>query len=90
VSGQVNPEDIAAHCVTDLAEFPARFQAVLDGPFAGGSTEGELFQRFFPGQSDFIFENCDQLAYSITGITALGIGRISWGPRRPRSHSRSC
>jgi hypothetical protein len=73
VSGQVNPEDIAAHCVTDLAEFQARFQAVLDGPFAGGSESGELFGRFFPGGT-FVFETCDQAAYSLTGITVLGIG----------------
>jgi hypothetical protein len=73
VTGQVNVADVAASCVTDLAEFQARFQAVLDGPYAGGSNSGELFSRFFPG-GEFVFENCDQAAYSLTGITVLGIG----------------
>jgi hypothetical protein len=72
VSGQVNPEDIAAHCVTDLAQFQARFQALIDGPFAGGTASGDLFSRFFPG-GEFVFDTCDQAAYSLTGITAIGI-----------------
>jgi len=73
VSGQVNTADIAAQCTTDLAEFQAEFQAVLDGPYGGGGTEGELFSRFFPG-GEFVFETCDQAAYSLTGITVLAIG----------------
>jgi hypothetical protein len=73
VNGQVDVDDIAASCTTDLAAFQARFAELLSGPFAGGSVTGELFQRFFPGQTDFIFENCDQLAYSITGITGFAI-----------------
>jgi hypothetical protein len=73
VSGQVNPADIAAHCVTDLAAFEARFQALLDGPYAGGAPEGELFSRFFP-TGEFVFDTCDQAAYSLTGITVLAIG----------------
>jgi hypothetical protein len=75
VTGQVDPADVAESCVTDIAEFQQQFLAVFEGPFASGSTEAELFQRFFPGQSDFIFENCDQLAYSITGITVFGIAQ---------------
>ena len=66
---------MAESCVTDITEFQAQFLAVFEGPFASGSTSAELFQRFFPGQSDFIFENCEQLAYSITGITVLGISQ---------------
>jgi hypothetical protein len=73
VSGQVDPEDIAAQCVTTVEGVQAEFQAVLEGPFGGGGTDAELFMRFFPG-GEFIFENCEQAAYSITGITALGIG----------------
>ena len=73
VTGQVNVADVAASCVTDLTAFQARFQALLDGPYAGGSNSGELFSRFFPG-GEFVFENCDQAAYSLTGITVLGIG----------------
>jgi hypothetical protein len=73
VNGQVNPADVAAQCVTDLTEFEARFQALLAGPYAGGSASGDLFHRFFP-DDDFVFENTDQTAYSLTGITALGIG----------------
>jgi hypothetical protein len=33
VNGQVNPADIAAHCVTDLAAFQAQFQALIEGPY---------------------------------------------------------
>jgi hypothetical protein len=44
VNGQVNPADVAANCVTDVAAFQARFQEWLDGPFVGGNTEGELPQ----------------------------------------------
>ena len=73
VSGQVDPADVAEQCVTTLEALQAEFAAVLEGPFGGGGTDNELFMRFFPG-NEFIFENCDQAAYSITGITALGIG----------------
>jgi hypothetical protein len=73
VTGQVDVDDVAQFCVTDLAEFQAEFQALIDGPYAGGGPEGELFSRFFPG-GEFVFENCDQAAYSLTGLVALGIG----------------
>jgi hypothetical protein len=75
ITGQVDPADVAASCVTDLAEFQAQFTVLLDEVFDvnGNPTQTELFQRFFPGQTDFIFENCDQLAYSITGLTSFGI-----------------
>jgi hypothetical protein len=73
VNGQVNPADVAAYCVTDLTAFEAEFEAVLNGPYAGGSTEGDLFNMFFP-TPEFIFTNTDQAAYSLTGITVLGIG----------------
>lgn len=73
VNGQVSVADIQQSCVTDLAGIEAEFAALLAGPFAGGSPTGELFSRIFPGQTDFVFENCTQAAYSLTGITALGI-----------------
>src|SRR5262249_31137479 len=37
------------------------------------SAEGELFSRFFPS-GEFVFENLDQTAYSLTGFVVLGIG----------------
>src|SRR5262249_4608120 len=73
VNGQVNVDDINAYCVTDLDAFEAEFQAVLNGPYAGGGTTGDLFHRFFP-DDEFVFDNHDEAAYSLTGITILGIG----------------
>jgi hypothetical protein len=73
VNGQVNVADVQALCTTDLTDLEARFNALLEGPYAGGQPTGELFSRIFPGQSDFVFENCAQAAYSLTGITVLGI-----------------
>jgi hypothetical protein len=77
ITGQVDPADVAASCVTDLAEFQAEFTVLLNDVFDvdGNTTQTELFQRFFPGQTDFIFENCDQLAFSITGLTSFGIAQ---------------
>jgi hypothetical protein len=77
ITGQVDPADVAASCVTDLTEFQAEFTVLLNDVFDvdGDTTQTELFQRFFPGQSDFIFENCDQLAFSITGLTSFGIAQ---------------
>ena len=72
VNGQVSTADINAHCVTDLEAFQAEFQAVFTGPFAGGAAEGDLFSRFFPS-GEFVFENLDQSAYSLTGLVVLGI-----------------
>jgi hypothetical protein len=72
VNGQVDTDDIDQYCVTDLQEFQDSFEALLLGPFAGGATQGELFDTFFPG-GDYVFENTDQTAYSMTGITVLGI-----------------
>jgi hypothetical protein len=73
VNGQVSVSDIQQSCVTDLAGIEAEFAALLAGPFAGGTASGELFSRIFPGETDFVFENCTQAAYSLTGITGLGI-----------------
>jgi hypothetical protein len=73
VNGQVNVADVQQSCVTDLTALEARFADLLAGPFAGGQPTGELFSRIFPGETDFVFENCAQAAYSLTGITGLGI-----------------
>jgi hypothetical protein len=77
ITGQVDPADVAASCVTDLAEFQAEFTVLLNDVFDvdGNTTQTELFQRFFPGQTDFVFENCDQLAFSLTGLTSFGIAQ---------------
>jgi hypothetical protein len=75
ITGQVDPADVAESCVTDLAEFQAEFDVLVNQVFDvnGNPTQTELFQRFFPGQTDFIFDTCEQLAFSITGITTFGI-----------------
>ncbi|HEX6236756.1 MAG TPA: hypothetical protein VFZ68_06160 [Acidimicrobiales bacterium] len=73
VAGQVAVADVAAGCTTDLGAFQARFQELLNGPFAGGTPQGELFDRFFP-TGDFIFENHDQAAYTLLGLVSLGVG----------------
>jgi len=72
VNGQVNTDDIAARCVTELEPFREQFALLFAEPFAGGGESGELFERFFPGGT-FVFENHDQLAYSFTGLTSFGI-----------------
>ncbi len=73
VDGQVNVDDINAHCVTDLAEFQASFEALFTGPYASGGPEGALFDHFFPG-GEFVFDTNAQSAYSLTGFVVLGIG----------------
>jgi hypothetical protein len=72
VNGQVNPADVAASCVTDVAGLQAEFQQLFTGPFASGDASGDLFSRFFPG-GEFVFDNIDQTAYSLTGFVVLGI-----------------
>jgi hypothetical protein len=73
VTGQVNPADIATSCVTDVAGLQAEFEELFTGPYASGAAEGELFSRFFPS-GEFVFDNLDQTAYSLTGFVVLGIG----------------
>jgi hypothetical protein len=75
VSGQVDPADVAAQCVTTVEGLQAEFQALLDGPFVGGNTEGELVQRFFPDPNNIIYENLGQIAYVLTLFTVLGIAQ---------------
>src|SRR5262249_36651607 len=73
VSGQVDPQDVAANCVTDLVAFQARFAALLSGPFVDANTVGDLPQRFFPDPDSIVYENTDQLAYVLTLFLTLGL-----------------
>jgi hypothetical protein len=73
VSGQVNPDDVAAQCVTTVEGLQAVFQELLAGPFVGGNTEGELTQKFFPDPNNIIYENLGQISYVLTLFTILGI-----------------
>src|SRR5262249_32085077 len=73
VSGQVNPADVAAHCVTSLEPFQARFTDLLNGPFVGGNQVGDLPQMFFPDPNNIVYENTNQVAYVLTLAVVLGI-----------------
>jgi hypothetical protein len=74
VNGQVNVADVAAHCVTDVEEFMARFAELLTDPdlYNFGQASGELFDRFFP-TGDFDFETHEQLAYVLVGFAVIGL-----------------
>ncbi|HEX6236761.1 MAG TPA: hypothetical protein VFZ68_06190, partial [Acidimicrobiales bacterium] len=73
VLGKADAGDVAEHCVTDLEAFQSRFeQWLFDGPF-DGDEEGVLFDRIFP-DGEIVFENYVQLAWALTGFTAVGIG----------------
>jgi hypothetical protein len=79
VSGQVDTNDIAENCVTDLEAFQARFATLLNDPnlFNGGQPSGPLFDRFHPpGTTDFVFNTHAQLAYSVTGLIAAGLSGL--------------
>lgn len=71
VTGTVNPDDVAEHCVTDLEDFQARFQELA--AIFQETGDGSLMSRFFP-TAEFEFTNHEQLAFSATGIVAFGIG----------------
>src|SRR5262245_38415441 len=73
VTGQVNPADVAANCVTDVAAFQARFTDLLNGPFVGGNTVGDLPQTWFPDPNNIVYENTNQLGYVLTLLVVLGI-----------------
>jgi hypothetical protein len=82
VNGQVDTADVAAHCVTDVEEFQARWLDLFEGPFHGGGFEGELFDTFFPeGEA---YENHDQVAYVLILLIAVGLsdafGFMGTGP----------
>jgi hypothetical protein len=71
VAGQVDTDDIAENCVTDLAAFQARFEPVLTLLL---DPDGELVQTFFPDSgTNFIIENYDQMAYVSTALVMVGI-----------------
>ncbi|MFP3902522.1 MAG: hypothetical protein ACLFXM_16825, partial [Acidimicrobiia bacterium] len=76
VLGKADAADVAESCVTDVEAFQARFLELIQGPFAGGNAEGELFERFFPGGDFDPLENHDQVAYILTGIIGLGLGGL--------------
>jgi hypothetical protein len=80
VAGQVDTDDIAEHCVTELEAFQARFQELASDPdlFNGGAAGGALFDRFFPTGS-FDYETHEQLAYALTGLVAFGLAGLT-GP----------
>ena len=81
VSGQVDPADVDASCVTDVAEFQARFQQLATDPnlFNSGGVGGDLFDRFFP-TGDFDYETYEQLAYGLTGLVAFGLAGATGDP----------
>ena len=75
VNGQVNVADVAASCVTDLAEFQARFNDLTNNVLAFSAPD-PLWLRFFPADVTDILttiETHDQLAYTLTLLVALGI-----------------
>jgi hypothetical protein len=74
VHGMVDTNDVAANCVTDLAEFQDRFSQLFSDPnlYNNGQVGGELFDRFFP-TGDFDYETYEQLSYGLTGFVILGI-----------------
>jgi hypothetical protein len=81
VSGQVNPADVAASCVTDLEEFQARFNHVALDVLAYNAPP-LLWQRFFPEDSTDIISvitTHDQLAYTLTLLVTIGIGSNQGG-----------
>jgi hypothetical protein len=83
VSGQVNPADVAASCVTDLAAFQARFSDVALNVLAYNAPTPELlWQRFFPPDTGDIISTIsthDQLAYTLTLLVTIGIGSNQGG-----------
>jgi hypothetical protein len=75
VNGQVDVADVAASCVTDLAEFQARFNDLAFNVLAFSAPD-PLYLRFFPADvMDIIttIETHDQLAYTLTLLVTLGI-----------------
>jgi hypothetical protein len=81
VTGQVNVADVAASCVTDLAEFQARFNDVALNVLAFSAPD-PLWLRFFPADVMDILttiETHDQLAYTLTLLVTIGIGTNQGG-----------
>jgi hypothetical protein len=75
VNGQVDVADVAASCVTDLAEFQARFNDLALNVLAFSAPD-PLWLRFFPPDVMDILttiETHDQLAYTLTLLVTIGI-----------------
>jgi hypothetical protein len=70
VAGQVDTDDIAENCVTQLEAFQARFGELFE--IFNDFSEGGFASRFFDVTNQLV-ENHDQLAYLFTGLAALGI-----------------
>jgi hypothetical protein len=84
VSGQVDPADVAASCVTDLAEFQARFSDVALNVLAYNAPTPPdlLWQRFFPPDTPdllSVITSHDQLAYTLTLLVTIGIATNQGG-----------
>ena len=72
VADQVDTDDVAEHCVTDLQEFQDRWLPWLE--LLLDESEGSLLLEFFPEDPGaFIIENYEQMAYVSTALVGLGI-----------------
>ena len=81
VAGQVDPADIAESCVTDLAEFQARFNDLALNVLAFSAPD-PLWPEFFPADVTDILttiQTHDQLAYTLTLLVSLGIATNQGG-----------
>jgi hypothetical protein len=81
VEGMVNTDDVAASCVTDLAEFQARFNDLTFNVLAFFAPD-PLWLRFFPADVTDILttiETHDQLAYTLTLLVVVGIAANEGG-----------
>jgi hypothetical protein len=81
VTGQVDPADVAESCVTDLAEFQARFDDLTFNVLAFSAPD-PLWLRFFPADVTDILttvETHDQLAYTLTLLVAVGVASNTGG-----------
>src|SRR5690554_6458825 len=74
VNAQVDPGTVAANCTTTVPGLSATFTDLFAGPFADGSLEGELAQRFFPDPDDIVYESYGQLSYL---FTMLYVGAVA-------------
>src|SRR5262245_9538711 len=76
VTGQVDPADIAESCVTNLAEFQARFNDLALNVLAFSAPDPLYVEFFPPDVMDIIttIQTHDQLAYTLTLLVTLGIG----------------
>ena len=83
VTGQVNPADVAASCVTDLAEFQAEFEALFTGPYASGAAE-EISSTGFSLRASSSSTTWTRRPTASRVSSCWESGRTSWVPPRPR------